>query len=63
LISVKDRTLAIALEKAGYSILKMECVVEKIYDTSNAKSVPSPVVCLKVIPSNGAKALFIDSTD
>ena len=53
--------LAAALEKAGYSILKLECVMENVYDTERAKSVPSPVMLLKVIPSDGAKLMFIEN--
>jgi hypothetical protein len=53
--------LAEALEKAGYSILKFECVMESVYNSERQKSVPSPVIRLEVIPSDGAKMLFIAS--
>ncbi len=55
--------LAVALEKAGYSILKFECVMENIYDTNRGKAVPTPVVCLKVLPSDDAKMFFIETSE
>jgi hypothetical protein len=53
--------LAVALEKAGYSILSMDCTMKNVYDSERQKSVPSPVMRLEVIPSDGAKMLFIES--
>ena len=54
--------LAVALEKAGYSILSLECVMKNVYDTEQGKSVPSPVLSLYVTPANGAKMLFVDNS-
>jgi hypothetical protein len=52
-------SFAEALEKAGYSILKFECVLEDVYDSERGKAIPSPVMRLSVTPANGAKMLFI----
>ena len=56
----KDYPLAIALEKAGYSILSFKGILQSIYDTEKGELVKSPVMCLKVTPAKGTKALFID---
>jgi len=52
--------LAVALEKAGYSILSLECTMKKIYDNESKKLEPSPVISLLVTPANGAKMLFVE---
>jgi hypothetical protein len=47
--------LAAAIEKAGYQILSLSCITEKIYDQDRDKSVDRPVISMKIMPNKELK--------
>ena len=51
--------LAAAIEKAGFQILSLSCVTEKIFDPDRDKSVDKPVISIKIMPNKEFKIFSI----
>jgi len=54
--SMKEKyPIAVAIEEAGYQILSLSCITEKVFDLDRDKAVDKPVMSIKVMPNKELK--------
>jgi len=51
----ENHPVMVAIEKAGYQIVSMVCVTEKLFDLDRDKAVDKPVLTVKMTPNKECK--------